>query len=158
MRASGNKYADRATQRLASWTVETQGVTSNRIHPIRGDHELRADLAAADCHRAIRADGIDGRIGVHPRPELGSTSKQRSDEKLTLDVPDRIRLVQQPLLENVAVLVERASLAQNDAVSTDSVKQTEAFKDTQTISFDENPGADLAHGAAALVNVDRPAF
>jgi hypothetical protein len=43
-------------------------VTSNRIHPIRGDQELRADLAAADCYRAIRADGIDGRIGVHPSP------------------------------------------------------------------------------------------
>jgi hypothetical protein len=56
------------------------------------------------------------------------------------------------------VRVERTCLSQDDAVSSNLVKDAERIENTQAVPFDEYAGSDLSNRRAALVNIDGPTF
>src|SRR5213078_2134844 len=122
-----------------------------------GDDEIGPTFDSGHAHRAVRRGSLHRMIRVHPGAERNGAVEQGPDEELTLDVPDRVHFGNRPALQNTTALVERTRLAQHHAVLTYSLEHSEAFEDAQCVGLDEDAGADLAHGGAALEYIDRPA-
>src|SRR6266404_2021495 len=94
---------------------------------------------------------------MHTRTEFHGAFEQRPNQKLTLNVPDRVDVGEFSALQKLAVLVESVSFLQHDAIPAYPVEQPESLQDSQPIRLDEYSGAYFTHNAVALVHVHPPA-